>query len=81
MTTIETLREVLGWCAVINFGALLFLHFILWAAHDRVHRLFGIWFKLSRENFDKANYTCITFFKIIFLVFNLVPYVALCIVG
>jgi len=79
--TIETLREIFGWCSVINFGAIVFLHFILWFAHDGLHRLFSIWFKLSKENFDKANYTCLTFFKITFLVFNFTPYIALRIVG
>ena len=79
--TLEMIRDVLAWCSVINIGLLViwFLFFML--AHDFMHRFHGKWFKLSEESFDAIHYGGIGFFKIVILVFNIVPYLALRIVG
>ena len=78
--SIETLRDALLWCAVINYGVLIvwFLFFIF--AHDRLHRLHGKLFRLSVEQFDALHYGGMTLYKVGILLFNLVPYVALRIV-
>jgi len=75
--SIAIARDVLLWCAVINYGVLLvwFLFFLL--AHDWVYRLHGRWFHLSEEQFDALHYAGMAVFKIGILLFNLVPYVAL----
>jgi len=80
MTT-ETLRSVLLWCAVINYGVLFlwFLFFIF--AHDGLHRLHGSWFRLTVEQFDVLHYGGMAAYKIGILLFNLVPYIALRIAG
>ena len=79
--SIETLRYALLWCAVINYGVMLvwFLFFIL--ARDFMHRLHGRWFRLSREQFDMVHYAGMAIFKLGIILFNLLPYVALRIVG
>lgn len=48
--SIETLRDMLQWCAIINYGVLLlwFLAFIL--ARDSMHRLHGQLFRMRRIN-------------------------------
>lgn len=79
--TIDTLREMLLWCFVINFGILLWWFLFFTFAHDWVYRFHGKWFKLSRDQFDAIHYAGIAFFKICIFVFNLVPYIALHIVG
>ena len=56
-----------------------FLCFLL--AHDGMHRLHGRWFHLSREQFDALHYADMAMCKIGILLFNLVPYIALRIVG
>ena len=78
---IETLRDALLWCAVINYGVLLvwFLFFIL--ARAFMHRLHGRWFRLSSEQFDIIHYGGMAIYKLGIILFNLVPYVALRIVG
>jgi hypothetical protein len=77
---LETIREVLAWCAVINAGILLwwFLFFIL--AHDWMYRFHGRWFRMSVERFDAIHYTGMAVFKLGFILFNLTPYLALRIV-
>ena len=75
--SIAIARDVLLWCAVINYGVLLvwFLFFLL--AHDWMYRLHGRWFHLSVEQFDALHYAGMALFKIGILLLNLVPYVAL----
>ena len=79
--TIEIVREFLGWCTLINFGLLLWWFLWLLCAHDFVYRLHGRWFKMSQETFDTIHYAGITFFKLTVLMFNLIPYLALRIIG
>ena len=79
--TIEIIRDVLAWCAVINIGLLLWWVLFLTLAHDFVYRFHGKWFKLPVERFDAIHYTGIVFFKICIFLFNIVPYFALRIVG
>jgi hypothetical protein len=79
--TIELLRNILGWCAVMNLGLLLWWALFFMFAHDVVYRLHGKWFKLSAERFDAIHYAGMAFFKIAIFVFNIVPYFALRIVG
>jgi len=79
--TVEIIRDVLAWCSVINVGFLLWwwLWFVL--AHDFMYRFHEKWFKLSVERFDDVNYALMGFFKIVIILFNIVPYFALRIVG
>jgi hypothetical protein len=77
---IEILRSTLGWCTVINFGLLLWWALFILLVHDLVYRLHSRWFKLSVEQFDAIHYTGMAFFKIMVLLFNLAPYIALRIV-
>ncbi len=78
---LQTLTTFFMWCTIINGGML-----ILWAAFcvfapDLVYRTQSKWFPIPRETFNVVIYSFLGLFKIVFLVFNVVPYVALLIVG
>jgi hypothetical protein len=79
--SIEVTRNFLLWCTIINYGILLvwFLFFAL--AHDWMQRLHGRWFRLSGEQFDALHYGGMAVFKIEIILFNLVPFIVLCIVS
>ncbi len=79
--TAEMLRDVLGWCSVINFGLLLvwFVGFVV--AHDLIFRIHSKWFAVSKEQFDTIHYAGMAFFKMSIFLFNFVPNLALCIAG
>ena len=79
--SIAIARDVLLWCAVINYGVLVvwFLFFML--VHDWVYGLHGRWFHLSVEQFDALHYAGMALYKMGILLFNLVPYIALHIIG
>jgi len=79
--TLETLRETLLWCAVLNYGLLLGWFLLFTVAHDWLHRWHGRWFRLSLERFDAIHYIGMALYKIAIFIFNLVPYLALGLVG
>ena len=79
--TAEVIREFLGWCSVINGGVLLWWWLWFRLAHDFIYRIHRQWFNLSMERFDAIHYSLMGFFKLCIILFNIVPYVALRIVG
>ena len=79
--TLEITRDALGWCTLINFAFLIWWGGFFFFGRGFVYRMHTKWFKLSEESFDSIHYAGMAFFKILILVFNLVPYLALRIVG
>ena len=79
--SLDTARHALLWCAVINYGVLLLWFAVFLLARDRMHRFHGRWFRLSPEQFDGVHYAGMAVFKLGIILLNLVPYLALCIVG
>lgn len=79
--SLEVLRNFLLWCIVINYGIMLVWFLFFTFARDWIQRLHGRWFRLSGDQFDALHYVGMSVYKIGILLFNLVPYVALCIVG
>ncbi|MBI4860210.1 MAG: hypothetical protein HY815_08100 [Candidatus Riflebacteria bacterium] len=79
--TAQVMRDVLFWCSIVNLGILLVWFFAFTLAHDWLYRLHRLWFTISKENFDVLIYLLIGMFKILWLMFNVVPYLALRIAG
>ena len=78
---LETVRAFFMWCTIMNAG-LLVLSFVICAfAGDWVYKMHSKWFAIPRETFNVVIYSFIGLFKLFVLVFNLVPYLALLIVG
>jgi hypothetical protein len=78
---IQTLTTFFMWCTLINGGLLMLWSVFFIFASDLVYRTQSKWFPLPRETFNVVMYSFLGLFKMIFLVFNLVPYLALRIVG
>ncbi len=78
---LEIFRNFLLWCAVINYGLLIFGVLIITLAHDWAYRFNNKIFRLSVEQFDAINYAWVVIFKVSIILFNLVPYFALRIAG
>jgi hypothetical protein len=79
--SIAMARAFLLWCTVINYGVLLVWWLFFMLAHDWMYGLHSRWFHLSVEQFDALHYAGIALYKIGILLFNLVPYIALRLVG
>lgn len=78
---IQTMTGFFMWCSIINGGILLLWTCIFILAPDLVYRVQSRWFPIPRGTFDLVIYSFLGLFKIFFLVFNLVPYLALLILG
>lgn len=78
--TVDILRGVLAWSAVINYALLILWFLIFSLAHDWLYGLHGKWFTLSGEYFDAIHYLTMALFKLCIFLFFLVPYLALRIV-
>jgi hypothetical protein len=74
-------RKTLLWCTVINYGVLLVWWLFFMLAHDGIYQWHGRWFRLSVEQFDALHYAGMALYKIGIFLFNLVPYIAVRIVG
>jgi len=79
--SIETARSCFLWCTVINYGVLLLWVLIFPFAHDWHYRLTNRFFRVSVETYDLVNFGGFAIFKIAIILLNLVPYLALRIVG
>ena len=77
----ETWLSVLGWSCVINYGFLVIWGLYFMLGGDWLYRLHNKWFAMSREKFNGIHYSLMGTLKILVLVFNLAPYLALRIVG
>jgi hypothetical protein len=77
---VETLRNALLWCGIINYAIL-----VLWAAlvflAPGLLRWFARLYRVPAEQFDAIQYGLIALYKIGIILFNLVPYIALRIVA
>jgi len=78
---IESIRAFFMWCTILNVALLVLSSLICVCAGDWVYRIHSKWFSISREAFNVAIYSFIGLYKILVIVFNLIPYVALLIVG
>jgi len=78
---IQMLTQFFMWCTILNFGLLIFSFLILAFAGDFVYRLHGKWFPMPRETFNVVLYSFIAIYKILVLVFCVVPWIALVIIG
>lgn len=79
--TIELVRRALLWCAVINFGVLGLWGLLFLLPHKWMYQMAGRFFRLSAEQLDVISVAGMLLYKVGILLFNLVPYFALHIVG
>jgi len=78
---IQTLTKFFMWCTILNVALLALSSLMCLCAGDWVYRIHSKWFSIPREAFNVAIYSFIGLYKILVITFNLIPYVALLIVG
>lgn len=78
---IQTFTSFFMWCTIINTGFLLFLALVYLLAPDLTYRLQSKFIPISHETFQVVFYSFIGLFKVLVLVFNVVPWIALLIIG
>ncbi|MBN1589078.1 MAG: hypothetical protein JW888_06155 [Pirellulales bacterium] len=78
---IEVFRTFFMWCTIINVGLLVVAFLMCASAGDWIYRMHGRWFPISKESFHVVIYSILAAFKTLVILFNVVPYVALVIMG
>jgi hypothetical protein len=81
MNSIEGLREFLGWCSVINIGILLLSSVIVMAMRGPISNIHSKMFGLGKEDLLRAYFQYLGHYKIVIIVLNIVPYIALVIMA
>ena len=74
---IQILTSFFKWCTIINGALLMLWSLVQILAPDLLYRSQSRWFPIPRDTFDVLLYGFLGIFKLLFLVFNAVPYIAL----
>lgn len=77
----STLTEFLGWSLTINLGILILVSLLLIAMRSPLTNLHGKMFGLSETDVSRAYFQYIAQYKLLIMIFNLAPYIALKMMG
>ena len=78
---IDSIRAFFMWCTILNFALLSLSSLVCIFFGDFSYRMNHKFFSISRQEFNIMLVSFIGLFKIFVIVFNLIPYIALVIVG
>ena len=79
--TIQTLQSFFMWCSIINMGLLILSAVLITTASDWAYNMHSKWFNISRVTFNTVIYAFLGVYKMLILVFCIVPWIALSIIG
>lgn len=77
MYEIEVIREFLGWCSIINIGLYIFSVSIIIFAIDILSQIHAKLFNLDKNLLPSLYFKWMAQYKLLIIVFNIVPYFAL----
>ena len=75
--TLELFTSFLAWCTLVNLVFLIIWFFALTAGGSWMRGMHGKWFKLSDEELRGVHYRMLAHFKLLWVLFNLTPYLVL----
>lgn len=79
--SITQVKTFLGWCTVINIMLLLLSTTLTILLRRFIHQFHGKLFSLTPAAINNTIYAFLGAYKLLILVFNLVPYIALLLVA
>ena len=81
MITLSQLTELLGWASAINIAYLILATLTLVFTKDRISSIHIKLFGLDKKELNSKYFDFLSLYKIATLVFIVVPYIALKIIG
>ena len=78
---VATIRAFFMWCTILNLIVLIFSSAVCVFGRDWLYPIHNKLFNIPRETINTMLYSFIALYKMLFIVFNLVPYIALLIIG
>ena len=79
--TIQLLQSFFMWCSIINFGLMMLTFVIIIFAKEWAYKMHSRWFNISKEYFDNILYAFLGLYKLLLIVFCIIPWIALSIIG
>lgn len=79
--TLETLTQFFQWSTIIGMALYIWTAVMSIFAKDFMFKFHSKWFQMPRETFNIAIYTYLGIFKIMLILFVLVPYLALLVIS
>lgn len=77
MISVDILTTFIGWCLVINAGVLVFSTIILVLMKGQISSIHSKLFGVNQEDLSSIYFQYLGNYKLVIIVFNLVPYIAL----
>jgi hypothetical protein len=68
------------WCSIINIGLLMLTFVMCIFAADWIYQIHSKWFPISRVAFNTILYSFLGAYKMLVLIFNIIPWIALSII-
>ncbi len=75
------IKDLLLWSAAVNYAVLVIWMVAFTFAHGWLFRLHSRWFRISEPAFDAIHYAGMAVYKILVLVFNVAPLLAMIMTG
>ena len=75
--TLDVFTSFLAWCTLINLVILILWWLVLAFAGTWMRGMHRKWFDLSDESFAAVHYKLLASFKLLWVFFNLTPYLVL----
>lgn len=75
------IKDFFMWCTIINVALLLFSSFFCVVAANWIFSIHSKLFSISRDAFNVLIYSYLAVYKILIIVFCIVPYAVLVILG
>jgi hypothetical protein len=79
--SIETLTELLAWITAVNIGLLLLTTILLFLMKDFAVKIHSKMFDIDAKDLNRMYFDYLGRFKVLVIVFNLGPYIALRLMG
>lgn len=74
---IETLTALFGWMTAINIFILLFTTLAIIVMRERIVKIHALMFGVAESELTPVYFRYLANYKLMILIFNLVPYIAL----
>lgn len=78
---LQTLTAFFMWCTILNIALLAWALIWFMLAPDFMYRVQTRFFPLTRDTFNVVMYAFLGAYKLLIIVFNVAPFIALLIVG
>ena len=75
--SIESIRTLLGWGAIVNLIFLSIWFFVFVRAHDWIYMLHRRWFDFPSQTFDTVHYALMAWYKLTIWMTFIIPYLVL----